>query len=563
MKIWRQLRWQLLISYFPVILLPVLMVGFVTRGAAEQGLTVMVSQGARQQADLLAQCFASYYAKHGSWSGLADVLKPPPRRLFTFFPPASEVASTPPITISVARGTWFDFKMNCYTSPAQQDRLMQTIPSSAQSSDSSSAARFWNNRDFNPSYAASRDKDKYDGPAGDTFVADIRGIVIASNNLKSVGQPLSASALAQGAPIVVGGKQVGTLAMGAAFAALEQQKRDMLETVNGALLVSGGMAVLLAVLLGWRLSWQIAQPVRELRAGVRRLSSGEWSSPLKVHSQNEFAELTEAFNAMANEVTRQQRLTRQMVADVAHDLRTPLSAMALEVEAIEAGFQTPAEATASLREEITWLQRLVDDLRLLSLMDADQIHLVTEPTPLNQFLNSVLDFWQIMATEEGRTLTLQAPENLPTVMIDPGRMRQVLGNLIDNAIRHTKPSGRIVLGASSDSTGVLMWVSDDGEGIAPADMPHVFDRFYRADRSRGRSKTGSGLGLSISRRLVEMHGGTIGVNSTPGYGATFTIKIPAIPTEPKEQSLRWVRTLEARQRGDKPSPSARNSAQPG
>jgi len=559
MKIWRQLRWQLLISYFPVILLPVLMVGFVTRDAAEQGLTVMVSQGARQQADLLAQCFASYYEKHGSWSGLAEVLKTP-RRQFTFFPPASEMASIPPITISVARGTWFDFKMNCYTSPTQQDRLMQAIPLAMQSSDSSSS-RFWNNREINPSYVVPRNKDKYDGPGGDTFVADMSGVVIASNNLKSVGQPLSASALAQGAPIVVDGKQVGTLAMGAAFAALEQQKRDMLETVNGALLVSGGMAVLLALLLGWRLSWQIAQPVRELRAGVKRLSSGEWSTPIKVHSQNEFAELTEAFNAMANEVTRQQRLTRQMVADVAHDLRTPLSAMALEVEAIEAGFQTPAEATASLREEITWLQRLVDDLRLLSLMDADQIHLVTEPTALNPFLNSVLDFWQIMATEEGRALTLQAPANLPTMMIDPGRMRQVLGNLIDNAIRHTKPGGQIVLGASSDATGVSLWVADNGEGIAPADMPHVFDRFYRADRSRGRSKTGSGLGLSISRRLVEMHGGTIGVNSTPGHGATFTVKLPATPTEPKEQSPRWVRTLEARQRGDKPYPATRSSAQ--
>ncbi len=546
MKIWSQLRWQLLISYFPVILLPVLMVGFVTRGAAEQGLTVMVSRGARQQADLLAQCFASYYEKHGSWSGLADVLKPQPRRLFMLTPPSSDLSSIAPFTISVTRGSWFDFKMNCNSSPAQQDRLiMQMLPTPGQSSDVlSAAAKFANNREFNSIFF-----NPHEGySAGDTFVADLSGVVIASNNVKSIGQPLSPNALAQGAPIIVNGKQVGTLAMGAAFAVLEQQKRELLETVNFALLVSGGMAVLLALLLGWRLSWQIAHPVRELRAGVKRLSSGEWSNPLKVHSQNEFADLTNAFNAMASEVTRQQRLTRQMVADVAHDLRTPLSAMSLEIEAIEAGFQTPAEATTSLREEITWLQRLVDDLRLLSLMDADQIHLQTELTPLYPFLSGVLDFWQIMAAEEGRSLTLEAPENLPDVMIDPGRMRQVLGNLIDNAIRHTKPGGKIGLGAWIDAAGVALWVSDNGEGISPADMPHVFDRFYRADRSRGRSKTGSGLGLSISRRLVEMHGGTIGVNSTPGHGATFTIKISPVATEPKEKSLRWVRTLEARQR---------------
>jgi signal transduction histidine kinase len=278
-------------------------------------------------------------------------------------------------------------------------------------------------------------------------------------------------------------------------------------------------------------------------AGVKRLSAGEWTAPLAVDSQNEFGELTAAFNTMAAEVTRQHQLSRQMIADIAHDLRTPLSVMALEVEAIEAGFQTPGDAAASLRQEITWLQRLVDDLRLLSLIDADQMHLQLDKMPLAQFLCGVHDFWQIMATEADRQLVLDTPVDLPVVAFDPSRMRQVLGNLIDNAIRYTRPGGKITLGARADSGSVTIWVEDNGEGIAPADLPHVFDRFYRADPARSRSSSGSGLGLSISRRLVEMHGGTIKVSSKLGHGAKFTIRLPQTAAEPKDPK-KWVRHLD-------------------
>jgi two-component system sensor histidine kinase BaeS len=237
-----------------------------------------------------------------------------------------------------------------------------------------------------------------------------------------------------------------------------------------------------------------------------------------------------------------------MVADIAHDLRTPLAAMSLEIESIEAGFQTPAQATASLREEITCLQRLVEDLRLLSLIDADQVRLQLERTPLHTFLYTVLDFWQTMADESGRCLKAELPADLPVASIDAPRMRQVLGNLIDNAIRHTEPGGTITLGARASDGKIAIWVTDDGEGISPTDLPHVFDRFYRADPSRARGagrdntgsggSSGSGLGLSISRRLVEMHGGAIGVRSTVGRGTIFTIELPHRGTEQRKAAKR-------------------------
>ncbi len=234
---------------------------------------------------------------------------------------------------------------------------------------------------------------------------------------------------------------------------------------------------------------------------------------------------------MAGEITRQQKLNRQMVGDIAHDLRTPLSVMMLEIEAIEAGYQTPTEAAAALREEVGWLSRMVDDLRLLSLMDADQITLQRENVPMGDFLRSIHDFWARAAESEGRTMRLDLPNALPTVDVDPSRLRQIISNLIDNALRHTRPGDAITLSGRVGEGAMIVAVSDEGEGIAPDALPHIFDRFYRADRSRqhhpdGWKRDGSGLGLSITKRLVELHQGAIHVQSTLGRGTIFTVHFP-------------------------------------
>ncbi len=510
MRMLRKLRWQLMLSYLPLILVPVLLVGLVTRVVAEQGLTLLVSQGAMQQARLLSDCFATYYDTRGSWDGLTALLQTP----------------ASPDHVSELR-FWLQ---NCNLTPEMSSQappsrmfipLLGNLPTQGHSDDQP-PAQAGGSRTVPGIVYSLRDIFR----PGEILVADPHGTVVASNKDANIGRTVPENALSYGAPIIVRGQQVGTLVVGTTLSVLDQQQRESLNAVNRALILSGAVSVVLAIALGWGLSGQITTPMRQLMAGVRRLSTGAWSAPLEVRSENEFGDLTRAFNTMASEVTHQQQLNRQMVADIAHDLRTPLSAMSLELEAIEAGFQTPADATVSLREEITWLQRLVEDLRLLSLMDADQIQLQTEKTPLTPFLCGILDFWQTMANEENRCLTLNAPDSLPEAELDPHRMRQVLGNLIDNAIRHTRPGGNIELAAQVNANGVTFRVSDDGEGIAPEDLPHVFDRFYRADPARRRSDSGSGLGLSISRRLVEMHGGTITVKSAPGQGTTFTITLP-------------------------------------
>jgi signal transduction histidine kinase len=543
-----KLRWQLMISYLPLIITPVLLVGLVTRSVAEQGVTLWVTQGAKQQARLFSPCFAEYYAARGSWQGLSKILKRSAADR-VYLTGSASGSSSPEYNITVMRGPFFDFNVQCYPMAAQQSKdvfsfLGVKVPIKPVAPQEPDAALLLDpdlppEREVVPFTFGIRDFFK----GGETLITDPSGVVVASNNEANIGQDLGANALSAGAPIMVDGKIVGVLVIGRALGVLDPQQRQLLDTVNGALVLSGVLSVVLAAGLGFGLSWRISVPVQQLMAGVKRLSAGEWTAPLEVKSRNEFGELTTAFNTMASEVTRQQQLSRQMIADIAHDLRTPLSVIALEVEAIEAGFQTPTEAATSLRQEITWLQRLVDDLRLLSLMDADQIHMQLDTTPLNTFLCGVHDFWQILASEGDRQLSLDAPANLPDVSFDSSRIRQVLGNLIDNAIRHTKPGGRITLGARAESGAVEIWVADDGEGIAPADLPHVFDRFYRADPSRSRSSNGSGLGLSISRRLVEMHGGTIRVTSQPGHGSTFTIHLPQKAAEPKDPK-KWVRHLD-------------------
>lgn len=501
-KTWHwPLRWQLMATYLPLILVPLLLTGVVARNVTERSLTLLVTDSARQRAQDLAKRYATYYKANGSWAGVSDVMhvKPPlPDWLALLIALRSQgEGSASPIAGS-------QYQTNQYASPPP-----------------SSNGPTWVIDRFAHAFAPEQ-----------ILITDTKGIVVATDGNTGLGEQISSDVLNQGTPIVVNGTSVGTLVIGAALGLLNEQQRNLLNAINGTLLVSGALTAALAAALGFWLSGQITHPARQLMIGVQRLARGEWKDPLTVRSHNEFGDLTHAFNQMASEVTRQERLRRQMMADVAHDLRTPLSAMQLEVEALEAGMQTPDAAAVSLREEIEWLQRLVEDLRLLSLMDADQIHLQLAPTPLYDFLDGVCDFWQPMTTESERTLQLDAAPTLPCIPLDAGRMRQVLGNLLDNAIRHTRPGGHIVLRGQVDPampSQITIEVSDDGDGITPQDLPYVFDRFYRANRARTKASDrsgNSGLGLSIAQRLVELHNGTITVESMLGQGTTFRVRLP-------------------------------------
>jgi signal transduction histidine kinase len=325
---------------------------------------------------------------------------------------------------------------------------------------------------------------------------------------------------------MVDGKQIGTLIIGTAF--LDEQGKQLLDSLSSALLLTSLLTSVGAVGLALWLSGQLTAPVHDLLAGVKQLAGGHWSKPLAIRSQNEFADLTDAFNGMAEQLTQQQQQQRQMIADIAHDLRTPLSVIDLELEGIRSGLQTPEEATQSLQEEVNWLQHLIDDLHTLSLMDTGQFTLNLDDTALTPYLAALCEQWQAMAAKHEKTLRCDVPADLPVVAIDPFRLRQVLGNLLNNALQHTPAGTQVRLCAEAEADQVEISVTDNGPGIATDDLAHIFDRFYRADRarSRGAREYGSGLGLSIAQQLMHLHNGTLTVDSTLGKGTTFRVRLP-------------------------------------
>ncbi len=296
----------------------------------------------------------------------------------------------------------------------------------------------------------------------------------------------------------------------------------------GRYFIWGGLvAIAIAFLLTFVLSRHILAPVKALISATRHFGKGDFSRRVEPEDKGELGELAQSFNAMATDLERTERLRRNMVADVAHELRTPLSNLKGYLEAISDGVIEPDQKTIrSLHEEASTLSRLVDDLQELSLADAGEIKLEKQPVDIIALIKDTTAGMQAKADTRGIILSTDLPENLPTVNIDAHRVKQVLSNLLENAVAHTDKGGRIAISAGQREKQIEVSVSDTGEGIPAKDLPLIFERFYRVDRSRTRKTGGSGLGLTIAKRLVEAHGGTIDVQSEPGKGSTFTFTIP-------------------------------------
>ena len=216
-----------------------------------------------------------------------------------------------------------------------------------------------------------------------------------------------------------------------------------------------------------------------------------------------------------------------MMADIAHELRTPLSVLRGNLEAMEDGLLEPTpQQVAVLHDQSAALSRLVEDLRMLSLASAGHLELHRHPADVSELVRSVLMEIEAASRDRGVALSGDAPASLPHVSLDSDRIRQVLRNLIDNALRHTPPGGRIDVQVKATAKQLTVSVADTGSGIATQDLPHLFDRFYRADGSRARATGGSGLGLAIVKQLVEAHGGEVSVESEPGTGSVFSFSLP-------------------------------------
>lgn len=270
-------------------------------------------------------------------------------------------------------------------------------------------------------------------------------------------------------------------------------------------------------------------PLSETMKAADALANGELSARVPVEGSGEFARLARSFNQMAEALETADQQRRGLLADIAHELRTPLTIIQGNLEGLRDGvYKATPEQLDLILDETHKLGRLVTDLRLLALAETGQLDLDLQWLDVPQLLRDGRDAFGRQAEEAQIALVVQAPEVLPPLLADPQRMAQVLGNLVTNALRHTPAGGRVVLGASMipDCSMVKLFVADTGEGISAEDLPHLFDRFYRTDKSRARTSGGAGLGLAIAKQLVEAHGGRIQADSEVDQGTTVTFLLP-------------------------------------
>lgn len=309
---------------------------------------------------------------------------------------------------------------------------------------------------------------------------------------------------------------------------------SFITAINRSLLLAGVLAGLAAVLLTVVLSARILKPVKALTVAATRMQGGDLTQRVRVKNTDEIGTLARAFNAMADSLARSEQLRRNLISDVAHDLRTPLTNIRGYLEALEDRVLMPTPATIdSIREEAMLLNRLIDDLQELALADAGQLRLSCQSVAIEDVLHQTANSVQPRALAKRLTIRVDVPEALPPALADPGRVSQVLRNVIGNAITHTPDDGQVVVAARATlpSGEVEISVRDTGAGIPPEHLPYIFERFYRADPSRARATGGTGLGLAIVKQLVEAQGGHVSAKSELGHGTTITFTLPMAPAD--------------------------------
>jgi two-component system sensor histidine kinase BaeS len=358
-------------------------------------------------------------------------------------------------------------------------------------------------------------------------LADVNGRVILPNGQYLPGNRVPAPALAQGIPVLFEGVRIGTVLEINQPPPMTPQQKTFMNRTNQALLYGALGATVTAVLLAILLARTLTRPLGELAAASRQMARGKLGQTVNVRAQDELGDLAAAFNQMSADLARADKQRQQMTADIAHDLRTPLTVLAGYLEAMADG-TLPATAArlALMQDEVETLQRLVADLRTLSLAESGRLTLQKETIATAAWLHAVHDAFTPQAAAREINLELELTEPLPAVSVDGARMRQVLGNLLANALRYTPADGSVRIAARAGEDGRLqLQISDTGPGIPAADLPHIFDRFYRGDKARSGDEGASGLGLAIAKSLVAAHQGTIDVASSP-KGTIFTITIP-------------------------------------
>jgi two-component system OmpR family sensor kinase/two-component system sensor histidine kinase BaeS len=390
------------------------------------------------------------------------------------------------------------------------------------------------------------DRDQKIQKIPDVLLADVDGRVVYDSQGKAVGKLLSPEEQRMALPIAEAGDEdrnhprevIGHLLLYFSYTGpLGEWDKEFLDTVEQILLVGAASAVVLIVVVGSLLSRRLSAPLQHLATAARAVAAGDLNQQVEVAGSTEVAQVGQAFNEMTAALQEAETLRQNLVADVAHELRTPISVLQGNLWAIlNDAYPLEKAEISRLYDETRLLSRLVEDLRELALADAGQLHPNLRPTDIAQIIRHTVDNFGLAAEVQEVTLNVQLPDDLTLAQADPDRVAQVLRNLLVNALRHTPSGGSVTVSVSYTIRTLEIAIADTGEGIAPENLPHVFERFWRADPARTRSGIGSreqpvrgtGLGLSIAQSLVEAQGGRIWVESTPGEGTVFRFTLPLV-----------------------------------
>jgi len=343
------------------------------------------------------------------------------------------------------------------------------------------------------------------------------------------GDTLSTKELKNGIKLESDGELIGWLVVVPFPQPRNNPQQNFLDTLQKALIISSLVTLLIALILGGVLIQSFTRPIRKLANATEAVAGGDIGYQVEIKSRDELGRLAASFNSMSSDLEKSDRARKQMTADIAHDLRTPLSILYGYTEAMSEGkLDGNSDIYQIMHQQAKHLNYLIDDLRILSLLDSGELTFQIQNIDPAIILHQIMAAFQPIAKEKEIEFSQEIMKDLPRVDLDPDRLAQILGNLLTNAIQVLSPGGKVKLSAASHEKNLVIQVTDDGPGITSDDLPNIFNRFYRSDKSRQVDQGSSGMGLAISKKLVEAQGGLISVASEPGVETTFTIRLPTV-----------------------------------
>jgi len=360
-----------------------------------------------------------------------------------------------------------------------------------------------------------------------TLVDGKTGRVVLAGQGYDAGSVLPLSAIPNGIPIQADNQTVGVLMINRPVFRITPPGSAFLDRINLQTFLGGLLAVGVALVLALVLARTLTKPIRELTNATQVVSGGALGHQVPVRSKDELGQLASSFNVMSADLVRSLQIRRQMTADIAHELRTPISIILGHAEAVHDGIMAASlETFEIIRDEAARLERLVEDLRTLSMADAGELQLMLGPSAPYELLVQAQKAYAHQAAQQDVKLEVLADRGLPDVEVDAQRMKEVFTNILDNALRYTPPGGKIVLSADRSGDAVEFKVQDSGPGLPAQELERIFDRFHRVQTARSREEGGSGLGLAIAKSIVERHQGSIRAESQEGRGLAIILRLP-------------------------------------